>query len=167
MDPGDALASMIEASMALAGFSGIVVVLGRRGQGEWQPQEDLRLVNLLANSLTALLAALLGVLLLTTRLAPSIAWLVCSAVWLVAAGLHSAWIVGRSRALREQALRRTNPLFFWFGSALSAVALALQLVNIAWLREFWPFFAGLLTSLALGARQFVVLLRAGPLAGRG
>jgi hypothetical protein len=162
VEPGDALIATIEASMALAGFSGIVVVLGRRSQGEWRPQEELRLVNLLANSFTALLASLTGVLLLSTELARDVTWALCSLGWFVAVALHSGWVVIRSRTLGDDDLRKSSPPIFWLASAVSVGALALQLVNVAWLREFWPFFAGIVTSLVLGARQFVVLLRSGP-----
>jgi hypothetical protein len=34
----DALFTTAEIAITLAGFSGIVAVLGRRGHGEWQPQ---------------------------------------------------------------------------------------------------------------------------------
>jgi hypothetical protein len=161
MEPGDALIATIEASIALAGFSGITAVLGRRSQGEWRPQEDLRLVNLLANSFTAFLVSLFGVLLLSTSVPPAATWSLCSFVWWGAALYHSLWVLVRSRQLGDDSLRESSPIFYWFAIALSLSVLILQLVNIVSLREFWPFFAGIVTSLALGARQFVVLLRSG------
>ena len=161
MEPGDALVATIEASLALAGFSGIVVVLGRRGEGRWQPQEDLRLVNLLGSSMTAFFVSLLGVLLLTTDLPAPTSWRVCSAAWFVTVAFHSVWILLRSRQLEEEDLRRTNPAFFWFASVLTVVFLLLQLLNAGWLWEFWPVLGGIITNLVLGARQFVVLLRSG------
>jgi hypothetical protein len=68
VEPSDALVATIEASIALAGFSGIVVVLGSRSEGEWQSHEDLRLTNLLGASFQAFLVSLLGILLLSAQL---------------------------------------------------------------------------------------------------
>jgi hypothetical protein len=158
MESGDALASTIEASIALAGFSGIVVVLGRRNQGEWRPQEELRLVNLLINGFTAFFSSLLGILLLSTSLSVETTWRICSLVWFVAVAAHSCWILMRSRRLGDYDLRKSNSFFFWFLTAVSTSALLLQLANVVWLHQFWPFFVGIVTSLLLGARQFVVLV---------
>jgi len=49
-DP-DALRTFAELGIALAGFSGIVAVLGRRSQGEWTALERARLFALLSTSL--------------------------------------------------------------------------------------------------------------------
>ena len=158
MEAGDALASTIEASIALAGFSGIVVVLGRRNQGEWRPQEELRLGNLLVNGFTAFFSSLLGILLLSTSLSAETTWRVCSLAWFVVVAAHSCWILIRSRKLGDDDLRKSSPFFFWFLSAVSASALLLQLANVVSLHQFWPFFVGIVTCLFLGARQFVVLV---------
>lgn len=159
MEPSDALTAIIEASIALAGFSGIVVAVGRRSEGEWRPQEDLRLVNLLVSSFTALLVALLGVLLLLTSLPPTTSWRLCSVAWLIAVAVHSGWIVSRSQRLGDEGLRHTHPGFYWFAVGLTLGVAALQAVNVVWLRAFWPVFAGIATNMVLAARQFLVLLR--------
>jgi hypothetical protein len=162
LEPSDALVATIEASIALAGFSGIVVVLGRRSQGEWRPQEELRLINLLGASFQAFVVSLLGILLLSAKLPAATSWVVCSAAWFLATGLHMGWVIVRSRRLDGQEdLSKTHPLFFWTSGALVLFVLLLQLANIASLRQFWPVLAGIVTNLTLGARQFVVLLRSG------
>ena len=51
-DP-DALRTFAELGIALAGFSGIVAVLGRRSQGQWSELERARLFALLSTSLGA------------------------------------------------------------------------------------------------------------------
>jgi len=51
-DP-EALRTFAELGIALAGFSGIVAVLGRRSQGEWSSLERARLFALLSTSLGA------------------------------------------------------------------------------------------------------------------
>jgi hypothetical protein len=159
MDPGEALTATMEAAIGLAGFSGIVVVLGRRSQGEWRPQEELRLTNLLVGSLTAFLVSLLGVLLLSSPLSHTTVWSLCSVAWLVAVGWHSGWIVVRSRALGDEGLRHVSPAFYWLGFTSTLALLALQIVNVVTLRALWPLLAGLFLSLALCTRQFVMLLR--------
>lgn len=161
MEPSDVLMTAIEASIALAGFSGIVVVFGKRSQGEWLPQEDLRLTHLLGASFQAFLLSLLALLLLSANLPAYITWVVCSAVWFLAIAYHTGWAIVRSRRLGEEDLFKTNPVFSSFAGGLVAVALLLQVINIVWLREFWPLLAGIVTNLALGARQFVHLLRSG------
>lgn len=50
------------AAVALAGFSGVVAVLGRRGRGEWSSQELLQLVSPLASLTWRLSNGALGLL---------------------------------------------------------------------------------------------------------
>ncbi|MAE93550.1 MAG: hypothetical protein CL910_02710 [Deltaproteobacteria bacterium] len=161
MEPGDALIAAIEASIALAGFSGLVVVLGRRSQGEWLPQEELRLLNLLGASFQAFLISFLAVLLLSTNLPPSATWVSCSVVWSLATASHTGWVFARRRQLGDADLAKTNPVMFWSIGGLVLVVILLQIANIASIREFWPVLAGIIMNLALGARQFTHLLLSG------
>ena len=161
MEPSDALIAAIEASVALAGFSGIVVVFGRRSQGEWLPQEELRLSMLLGASFQALLVSFLGVLLLSANLPESTAWTVCSVIWSLATVSHTALVLVRTRGLAADDISKTNPVFFWLGGALVLLVVFLQILNVVSLREFWPVMAGIIVNLALGARQFVHLVSPG------
>jgi hypothetical protein len=105
--------------------------------------------------------SLLGILLLSARLPAAAAWVVCSTAWLAATALHTGWAFYRSRQLGTEALSRTDPVYFWSSGAVVLLLLVLQVVNITSLREFCPVLAGIVMNLTLGARQFVVLLRAG------
>ena len=58
----DLLTVMAEVGIALAGFTGLVVVLGRRAHGDWTPAERTQLAILLQTSLAAVFFALLPLL---------------------------------------------------------------------------------------------------------
>jgi hypothetical protein len=62
-----------EVGVALAGFSGIAVSLGRRAQGEWDAADRLRLRDLLVAALGAALFGFLPVVLTTSGRSEAIA----------------------------------------------------------------------------------------------
>lgn len=161
LEPGDALIATIEASIALAGFSGIVVVLGNRSLGEWLPVEELRLLNLLGASFQAFLISLLGILLLSANVPSSSAWVVCSVAWFLATALHVVRVIPRYHRSFKEDVPMATPVALWTTGTFTALVLLLQIINIVSLRDFWPVLAGIITNLALGARQFVHLLRSG------
>jgi hypothetical protein len=51
VEPTDALFNVVEASLALAGFAGIVTALGQRSTGNWRLDDRHRIVNLLLATL--------------------------------------------------------------------------------------------------------------------
>jgi hypothetical protein len=55
MAPEDILTTTAEIGIALAGFSGIVAVLGRRAEGAWSGADRVRLAMLLETSFAAVL----------------------------------------------------------------------------------------------------------------
>ena len=63
-DPHDTLIVFAEVSVALAGFSGIVIAFGRRSHGALTPLEKRRLSNMFTFSGLVLITFLLGVSLL-------------------------------------------------------------------------------------------------------
>lgn len=50
-------------AIALIGFSGVVIALGRRGEGKWTPSEMLQLRTLVEPSIVSLLGAFVPILL--------------------------------------------------------------------------------------------------------
>jgi len=56
------LLSLAEVCVAFTGFIGIVVVLGRRSQGEWTEVENTRFWTLITSSITAIALTLLPIL---------------------------------------------------------------------------------------------------------
>ena len=59
----DFLLGIASISIALIGFSGVVIALGRRGQGKWTPSEMLQLRTLVEPSIVSLLGAFVPILL--------------------------------------------------------------------------------------------------------
>jgi hypothetical protein len=63
----DFLSTIAQVSVAIAGFSGIVVAIGHRAAGALTAIERLRLVGLLAESFFILALVVTAMILLTTR----------------------------------------------------------------------------------------------------
>ena len=74
MDEADLLQTLAEVGVAIAGFTGVVVVLGRRARGDWSPPEIQWLHMLLLSSLCVVFFALLPVVLENAGLAPALVW---------------------------------------------------------------------------------------------
>ena len=53
------LVSLAEVSVTVAGFTGVVVVIGSRSAGKWTPVDDVRFWSLMLNSLTPIALSLL------------------------------------------------------------------------------------------------------------
>jgi hypothetical protein len=77
MDPESALGSVIEVAIAIAGFSGIVAAVGRRGAGHWTAADQLRLRILLTASGAALVFAFLPFV-LADLIAQDLLWRIAS-----------------------------------------------------------------------------------------
>lgn len=95
MDSESALGSIIEVAIAIAGFSGIVAAVGRRGAGHWTEEDQLRLRILLTASGAALVFAFLPFVLadLVAR----------DLVWRIASGLLAIHVVAISAYRVRQA----------------------------------------------------------------
>jgi len=74
MREADLLQTLAEVGVAIAGFTGVVVVLGRRARGDWSPPEIQWLHMLLLSSLSVVFFALLPVVLENAGLLPSGVW---------------------------------------------------------------------------------------------
>lgn len=161
-DPFDALFTVAEVGIALAGFSGVVAILGRRGAGEWSAPDWLRLAMLLSFSFGAVGFSLLPTLLLGLGVGEASAWALSSL--LLALFLLTAYVlVTRRLAQLGDAATRQFPRATGIAvAALSLPVLVVLLLNAAGVlfsREFGPFFLGMLWLLALGGLQFYRLLR--------
>lgn len=161
----EALLTTAEVAITLAGFTGIVAVLGRRGHGEWQPQEQLRLAMLLVSSFAAVLFAMLPIALLGLRVSEAGSWAISSAVLGLSIAVAHPTVVHFLRRLPAEAVAAEFPrslgLFVLVVSSLVASLLLLNVVGFPFEQEFGPYFLGLLWLLALSAIQFVRLLAVG------
>jgi hypothetical protein len=95
MDPVEFLTAIIEASVALIGFSGLVVALGRRSSGEWSVLDKYRLTILLTVGFILLACTLIALILLSAALSHAVVWALSSAVWVVLVIPFAVWVVSR------------------------------------------------------------------------
>jgi hypothetical protein len=157
MNPADLLATLAQLGVALAGFSGIVVVLGARASGEWSTRERQLLSALLATSGGVILWSLLPLLLLAAGLADPSVWLLSSASWFVTQ-LAILFIRARQFA-RDPGAEGWERRFLILAFVGGVTVLVLQLVNL-WLRASWPHLTAVTWHLMLSFLVFVRLLLA-------
>jgi hypothetical protein len=156
MDQVELLTAMIEASVALIGFSGLVIALGRRASGEWSPTEKLRLTLLLGVGVILLGCTLLALTLLSAGLSQAVVWALSSVAF---AFLELPFVVWALSSWLRLAEDRTVGLTYRSVSVgVAVVAAVIQLANAFFLQEFWPFFLALAILLILGVTQFFRLL---------
>jgi len=167
VEPSDVLFNLVEASIALAGFAGIVTVLGRRSAGDWSPIDRARLANLLASTLTAFGSALVTLVLLSAHLEPRLVWQASSGLLLAVSGPATFAIARRAALFSREPGPSPNVLYTSVVLLAQGAALALQAANVVHLQAFWPYFAGLVVDLGIGASQFVRLLWLGIGSGPG
>ena len=161
-DPLAALSIYAEVSVALVGFSGIVIAFGRRSHGELSRLESRRLTNLFACSGLVLVMSLLGIALVHhTRMDASVVWRSGSAtlailgtVWLI-----SDWSIVRRLTPEEKA--GVNRYILYPFNFLAILALSLQVMNGFLIAEAWPVFIGFTFLITFALQQFVLLIRMG------
>lgn len=145
-----ALGSAIEVAIALAGFSGIVAAVGRRGAGHWEAPEQLLLRILLTASGAALVFAFLPFLVLES--------IDSSLTWRIGSGLQAAYfIVITARRYRQFSSLGDTLLPSWRIGVQGAVILVL-LTNAAWSSSSSLYVFGVLWSLFTAFITFVRLL---------
>jgi len=158
MEPVETLVGIAEIAVALAGFTGVVVVFGSRSQGAWHPGDHLRLHFLLEASLTAGGFALLTLLLLNAFDEERLAWVVAGSAWSVfmTYSLYSAHTrIDKNLQSHDDVDKIANRLV----SALFMLIILLQVANGFLWQSFAPVLAALLLNLAGAAMQFARLIR--------
>jgi hypothetical protein len=160
MNASDLLTTLAQLGVTLAGFSGIVVVLGARAAGQWSSREQQLLTILLGASGSAILWSILPLLLLAAELPERRVWLVSSGIWCIN---QAAVLVVRVRGLAQDPDARTQErswvIFAFLGSI---TALAIQLANLIWLGVAWPHLTAVVWQLVLSFLVFVRLLKPPP-----
>jgi hypothetical protein len=161
----DLLIGIAEISIALTGFAGIVVVLGRRASGPWPLADQYHLRSLIENGLLAVLAALLPFAVLQHTNDPSIIWRVSSGIFGAVSAMHAVVIQGlRQRRLQTEGGAGTlfpTPwmLVIGLGSVAVHTALLLNAAGLFFEGTFGPYLYGLLWDLSMGSLFFVRLVR--------
>lgn len=153
MDTQSILTTVAEVSIALAGFTGVVAVLGNRRNHDWSPEERLQLRTLVETSLTAMFASFVpAVLFLALDSEP--------AVWrsanLFLGALHLANLVAFLRRTTD-----AKPTASQRGLLVIGIAMILaHFLTAAGLIPWYVliFLVGLLQQVFIAALNFVLLL---------
>ena len=146
MQPAELLSLVVEITVAIAGFSGIVVVLGRRHSGEWGPVDRIRFRFLLYTSFAPLGVSGLALILLASQVQEDAIWVTCSSVYAL---VLAVLIAGGVRAGLDTAAADRVQLALY--SFVGATVTLLQVANVVSVRAFWPL------SLALAFHIFLAL----------
>jgi hypothetical protein len=156
VEPVELLTAVIEASIALIGFSGLVIVLGHRSLGEWTVGDKLRLTTLLATGFIPLATTLIALILLSAGISDAVVWASSSAVWVVLLVPFAVWAFASATRMPEEPTRSWS----YIGGilALTTAAAALQVANAVYITQFWPLFLALAVSLLIGITLFFRLL---------
>lgn len=153
MDTQSILTVVAEVSVALAGFTGVVAVLGNRRNHDWSPEERLQLRTLVETSLTALFASF----------APSVLYLALTsepAVWrsanLFLGMLHLANLVAFLRRATDARPTASQKGLLVVGVAMILAHFLAASGLIPW--YVLIFVVGLLQQIFIAALNFVLML---------
>jgi hypothetical protein len=153
LDTESVLSTVAEVSIALAGFTGVVAVLGNRRKHDWTADERLQLRTLVETSLTALFSSF----------APAVLFLVFSsepAVWrganLFLGALHLANLVAFLRRAKDAKPTSSQKLLLVIGIALILAHFLAFAGVLPWYALI--FIIGLLQQVFIAALNFVLLL---------
>jgi hypothetical protein len=158
-DFSETLVGIAEIAVALAGFTGVVVVFGSRSEGSWESGDRLRLSFMLESSLTAGGFALLTLVLLQVfEDSAAIALATASLLW----ALFMPWSLYSSHRRISESSRKhgdidqfSNRLIF----AIFSLLIVVQVGNVIIWTEFAPLLAALCFNLAGAAMQFSRLIQ--------
>ena len=158
MDFPEVLIGLTEIAVALAGFTGVVVVFGSRSAGAWLPGDRLRMGFMLEASLTAGGFSLLALVLYSSLNSAGDVWAIVSASWAIymVYSLYSSQQRIKENLEHHSDIDRTaNHIVF----VLFASLIVLQIINALTWREFAPLLAALVLNIAGSAMQFGRLIR--------
>ena len=157
------LSSIVEFSIGLGGFSGIVAVFVQR-TGDWTAVDRWRVTNLLAVTLTPAFAAFFAMGMARILVGEEIAWRSGSAFLALVLCLFHYFIPAGRRKLPTEQQHIVSPRAFAFMYGTTLVILAFQAaaaIGLFGSHVFVVFFYGLVTMLLVGALQFmrIILVR--------
>lgn len=162
MEEAETLRTIAEVAIAIAGFTGVVVVFGSRARGDWTRVEANRLWLLLAQALIPALLSFLPLLLYSGGLESRAIWRISNGTFVLAfAGLGSH-IVFKRRALERHSASVFGTWWFVYGTFAGGTLIgATQFAYAAGFlqaRGAFLFLAGLLFLVAMAASNFWQLL---------
>jgi hypothetical protein len=162
LEPHDTLTIFAEVSIALAGFSGIVIAFGRRSVGSLSPLEIRRLSNLFILSGVVLTFSLVGITVLhVPGISPAQFWSWGSAAVCL---VSTPWLIGdivKVTGFESHEKSQINWSLVIFFDSMAAAMIVLQALNWWSIKDAWPFFVAL-TLITVGAfQQFILLVLTG------
>ncbi len=158
MTPEDALPSIAEIAIGLAGFSGLVAAFGQRPGHSWRGDQKARIVFLVILSFAMIACALLP---------PAISGLSDSPAWIWGVPMVASSSVALTSLVYWVVLARRHGYRLQFPlisisiiSLASALQVAVLLSGLGLIMPFSPalFVLGLLSILVFGANMFLALL---------
>jgi hypothetical protein len=156
------LFALAEVSIALTGFSGVVVFLGRRASGQWSESDQTRFWSLIESGLMALLMSLLPFAVRQLDSSTTMLWSVCSGVAAVPAVIGFVAWLRRARRAMLASDPEASPLLgivAMTGWTAAIVALLLNAVGIGFHSSFGPYLMAIYWYLFLASLLFLRLLR--------
>ena len=128
MRPEEILPNLVELSIAVAGFSGVVAGIGSKRLSEWTPTAQLLFSALLVSTLATTALSVFAMVLLSTPLLPETAWATISATHaFVLIGI--VWLRARQFRAAERGigLLERRRFMAFLGSLLTLAALQLAI----------------------------------------
>jgi hypothetical protein len=158
LDPVGTLMLLVESAVAVAGFSGVVIVFGRRATGEWTRVERARFKNLLLTSFSVLFLSLLALVLLHAGASPATTWRVGSGVWSAIAIQQIVVTIRNYVRIPREDPQRPGVAVPVIVLGVSVPVVVLSLGNVFALGEFWPFLAAQVWLFGMACYSFTRLL---------
>ena len=166
MDHVDILLTFAEVSIALAGFSGVVAVFGRRDPDSWSLADRLRFFSLVHTSLSSLLLCILPFGLLALNVAEASVWSSLSALFvlynILVLVLFTRRLLAASASERAEVTWVVIPVVL----AILAPVLVLNVYNVGAGATFGPLLVGIIFLLVLAGFLFARMLISAFGAGR-
>src|SRR4051794_15160768 len=131
MQPSEALSTVAQVAVTLAGFAGIVVAFRPDSVHRWSALDRFRLQLLLTNSALPLADALFALLLLAVDPPPVSIWRWCSGFGFFAQLLVVVCTRNPAQRLSRAEMQGVNKLLFYGVALFGTAAMALQAVNFS------------------------------------
>lgn len=160
MEPTTALSVSAQIAVAIAGFAGVVAAFHNDSVHDWGQVEKFWLRLLLVNSILPFAFSMVGLFLLSVADESPETWRWCSGIAILFL-LPFAIVIPKTLAGfapgQLEAAGGTKLTSYALIVILTAVCL-LQLLNVAMLAAFWPFFGAVVAQLLGAMYQFVRLV---------
>ncbi len=154
MEAADILPTVVELSIAIAGFSGVVAALAPARLAQWPTLARLLFAALLLSTSVSASVSLLAMVLLASPLSAATSWMVVS-------GIHAFFLTGvivfRVFQGRRAGLR-TNMFFYGVIVVMLGITFA-QYANVFFYQSEWICLAALAVYAISGFAFFILLVR--------